>query len=67
MAGSPIRRARRGPITLADGTVVPFPKLTHPRAGLSHAEWRALSSVEKIEQQLGLSLAQMCEIMSRPW
>jgi hypothetical protein len=26
-----------------------------------------LSPVEKIEQQLGLSLDQMCEIISRPW
>jgi hypothetical protein len=65
MAGCPIRRARRG--RLADGTVVPYPKLTHPRAGLSHGEWRALSPVEKIERQLGLSLDQMAEIMSRPW
>jgi hypothetical protein len=36
MPGSPIRRARRGGIRLADGTVIAFPKLTHPRAGLSH-------------------------------
>ena len=63
----PIRRARKAPITLADGTVIVFPKLTHPRAGLSHAQWRALSPVEKIERQLGLSLDQMAEIMSRPW
>jgi hypothetical protein len=67
MAGSPVRRARRGGIRPADGTVVPFPKLKHPRAGLSHAQWRALSPVEKIERQLGLSLDQMAEIMSRPW
>jgi hypothetical protein len=67
MAGCPIRRSRKAPITLADGTVIAFPKLTHPRAGLSHAQWRALSPVEKIERQLGLSLDQMCEIMSRPW
>jgi hypothetical protein len=68
MPGTPIRRARKGPpITLADGTVIAFPKLTHPRAGLSHARWRALSPVEKIERQLGLSLDQMAEIISRPW
>jgi hypothetical protein len=41
--------------------------LPHPRAGLSHAQWRALSPVEKIERQLGLSLAQMAEITVRPW
>jgi hypothetical protein len=67
MSGNPIRRARRGVIRLADSTVIAFPKLTHPRAGLSHAHWRALSPVEKIERQLGLSLDQMAEIMSRPW
>jgi hypothetical protein len=67
MAGCPVRRARRGGIRLADGAVIAFPKLTHPRAGLSHAEWRALSPLEKIERQLGLNLDQMCAIMSRPW
>src|SRR5215472_3418488 len=67
MPGSPIRRARKRPITLADGTVIALPKLTHPRAGLSHAQWRTLSPVEKIERQLGLSLDQMAEIISRPW
>jgi hypothetical protein len=67
MPGSPIRRVRRGGIRLADGTVIALPKLTHPRAGLTHAQWRALSPVEKIETQLGLNLDQMAEIMSRPW
>jgi hypothetical protein len=42
-------------------------KIPHPRAGLSHARWRTLSPVEKIERQLGLNLDQICEIMSRPW
>jgi hypothetical protein len=65
MPGTPI--ARKGGIRLADGTLIAFPRLTHPRAGLSHAQWRALSPVEKIERQLGLSLTQMAEIISRPW
>jgi hypothetical protein len=52
---------------LPRGTVVAFPKLTHQRAGLSHAQWRALSPLEKVERQLGLSLDQMAEIISRPW
>jgi hypothetical protein len=30
-------------------------------------QWRALSPAERIERQLGLSLTQMCEIMSQPW
>jgi hypothetical protein len=56
MPGGPIRRARRGGIRLADGTVIAFPKLTHLSAGLSQAQRRALSPMEKIEQQLGLNL-----------
>jgi hypothetical protein len=67
MPGSPIKRARRGGIRLADGTVIACPKLTHPCAGVSHAQWRALSPLEKVERQLGLSLDQMVEIISRPW
>jgi hypothetical protein len=66
MAGMPIRRARKAPITLADGTVVTFPKLTHPRAGLSHAEWRALSPGEKLERLFGMSLERMAEILAWP-
>ncbi len=67
MPGTPIKHARKGGIRLADGTVIAFPKLTHPRASLSHAQWRALSPMERIERQLGLNLDQMVEIMFRPW
>jgi hypothetical protein len=64
----PIGRAPKADaVDAATVEVVTFPKLTHPHAVLSHAQWRALSPLEKVEQQLGLSLAQMCEIMSRPW
>jgi hypothetical protein len=66
MAGCPIRRARKRPITLPDGTVIPFLKLTHPRAGLSHAEWRALSPGEKLERLFGMSLERMAEILAWP-
>ena len=66
MPGTPIKRARRGGIRLADGTVIAFPKLTHPRAGLSHAEWRALSPGEKLERLFGISLEPMAEILAWP-
>ena len=67
MAGSPLKRARRTPVTLADGTVIAFSRLNLLRAGLTHGQWRALSPAEKIERLLGLSLYQCCEIVSWPW
>ena len=63
MPGSPIRRTRRGGIRLADGTVIAFPKLTDPRTGLSHSEWRALSPDEKLERLFGMSLERVAEIL----
>jgi hypothetical protein len=49
MPGAPIKRARRGGIRLADGTVHRAPKLTHPRAGL-YGETRpaTVSGLEKL-------------------
>jgi hypothetical protein len=44
--------------------VIPFPRFTHPRAGLSHAEWRALGPGEKLERLFGMSLGDLYEIMS---
>ena len=44
----------------------PFPRLSHPRAGLSHAQWRALSPGEKLERLFGMSLDDIYEIMSWP-
>jgi hypothetical protein len=41
-----------------------FPRLTHPRAGLSHAQWRTLGPAEKIERLLGMSLDRAAEILS---
>jgi hypothetical protein len=43
---------------------IAFPRLTHPRAGLSHAQWRALGPAEKIERLFGMSLDDLYEIMS---
>jgi hypothetical protein len=64
MAGCPIRRARKAAARSSDGSVVAFPHLRHPRAGLSHAEWRALSPSEKLERLFGMSLDDMAEILS---
>jgi hypothetical protein len=45
MAGSPLKRQRKLGVRADDGSVIAFPYL--PRAGLSHAEWRALGPGEK--------------------
>jgi hypothetical protein len=63
MSGCPIRRARKAAAVAGDGSVIAFPRLTHPRAGLSHAQWRALSPGEKLEQIFGMSLDRMAEIL----
>jgi hypothetical protein len=67
MPGSPLKRQRKaGAVDPVTGERVPFPRLTHPRAGLSHVEWRALSPDGKIERLLGMSIGRAAEIMSRP-
>src|SRR5215469_8645631 len=66
MAGCPIRRARNAGIRAEDGSVITFPRLTNPRAGLSHAKWRMLGPAEKIERLFDISLDDLFEIMSWP-
>jgi DNA invertase Pin-like site-specific DNA recombinase len=67
MPGSPLKRQRKlGAVDPITGEPVPFPRLTHPRAGLHISQWRALSPGEKIERQLGMSLARCYEILSWP-
>jgi hypothetical protein len=56
MAGSPLKRQRKAGTRAADGSVIAFPRLTHPRAGLSNAQWRALSPGEKVERLLNMPL-----------
>ena len=63
MPGSPLKRQRQLG-RREDGSVIAFPRLTHPRAGLSHAEWRALGPAEKLERLFGMSLNRMAEILS---
>jgi hypothetical protein len=60
------RRRPKVSVRAADGGVIEFPRLTHPRAGLSYAQWRALSPGEKLERLFGMSLDQMAEILSWP-
>ena len=66
MAGSPLKRQRKAGIRADDDSVISFPYLSHPRAGLSHAEWRALGPGEKLERLFGMSLDDLYEIMSWP-
>jgi hypothetical protein len=66
MAGSPLKRQRKLGVRAEDGSVIAFPRLTHPRAGLSHAKWRTLGPAEKIERLFGMSLDHLYEIMSWP-
>jgi hypothetical protein len=64
MAGSPLKRQRKLGVRAEDGSVIAFPRLTHPRAGLSHAEWHGFGPAEKIERLLGMSLDHAAEILS---
>ena len=65
MAGSPLKRKRKAGVTdPVTGGLVQFPRLTHPRAGLSHAQWRALGPGEKLERLFSMSLDDLYEIMS---
>ena len=66
MAGSPLKRQRKLGGRTDGGSVINFPRLTHPRAGLSYAKWRALGPAEKIERLFDMSLDDLYEIMSWP-
>jgi hypothetical protein len=66
MAGSPLKRQRKTSFRDQDGSVIAFPRLDHPRAGLSNAQWRALSPAEKLERLFGMSLDDVYEVMSWP-
>jgi hypothetical protein len=52
--------------TSAAKTATSSPSPTHPRAGLSHAQWRALGPAEKIERLFSMSLDDLYEVMSWP-
>jgi hypothetical protein len=60
------RQPKAGIVDPVTGELVPFPYLSHPRAGLSNAQWRALSPGEKIERLLNMSLDRAAEILTWP-
>jgi hypothetical protein len=64
MTGSPLKRQRKLGVRAEDGSVIAFPRLTHPRAGLPHTKWRGLGPAEKIERLLDMSLDRAAEILS---
>jgi hypothetical protein len=65
-AGSPLKRQRKAAVRGADGGVIAFSRLTHPRAGLSDAQWRALSPDEKVERLLNMPLDRAAAILTWP-
>jgi len=52
MAGSPLKRARKQGVRLADGSIIAFPRM--PRVADLPPGWRHLSPAEKIERLIGL-------------
>ena len=64
MAGSPLKRQRKQGVRLADGSIIPFPRM--PRVADLPPGWRNLSPPEKIEHLLGMSLDRCYEILSWP-
>jgi hypothetical protein len=67
MTGSPLKRQRKaGVVDPVTGDLVPFPYFRHPRAGLSNAQWRALSPGEKVERLLNMPLDRAAEILTWP-
>ena len=52
MAGSPIKRARRQGVRLADGRIITFPYM--PRVADLPSGWRHFSAAQKIEHLIGL-------------
>jgi hypothetical protein len=57
---------RAGVVDPVTGELVPFPYLSHPRAGLSNTQWRALSPGEKVERLLNMPLDRAAEILTWP-
>ena len=68
MAGCPIKRARKAAVRDpgGSGSVIAFPRLDHPRAGLPNAAWRALSQAEKLERLFNMTLDEMAAILAWP-
>ena len=52
MTGSPLKRARKQGVRLADGSIVAFPYM--PRVADLPPGWRHFTTAQKIEQLIGL-------------
>src|SRR5262249_60868448 len=52
MAGSPLKRARKQGVRLADGSIVAFPYM--PRVSDLPPGWRHFTTAQKIEHLIGL-------------
>ena len=53
MAGSPLKRARKQGVRLADGSVIAFPRM--PRLADLPPGWRHFTTAQKIEHLIGLN------------
>jgi len=62
MAGSPLKRQRKLGVRNEDGSVIAFPRLSHPRAGLSHAFSGVGTSVQ--QQAAALSVQPITPLSS---
>ncbi len=62
MAGSPLKRARKQGVRIADGSIVHFPRM--PRVTDLPPGWRHLSAPQKIDHLIGLDRCR--EILSWP-
>ena len=62
MAGSPLKRARKQGVRLADGSVIAFPYM--PRVADLPPGWRHFTTAQKIEHLIGLD--RCYEILSWP-
>ena len=63
MPGSPLKRAHKQDVRLADGGIMAFPCM--PRVAHLPPGWRHFSAAKKIEHLIGLDRCN--EILSRPW
>jgi hypothetical protein len=62
MAGSPLKRARKQGVRLADGSIIAFPYM--PRVADLPPGWRHFSAAQKIDHLIGLD--RCYEILSWP-
>ena len=64
MAGSPLKRARKQGVRLADGSIMAFPYM--PRVADLPSGWRHFTTAEKIEHLIGLDRCEEILSWGRP-